>query len=202
MTFRYTDEAIACLDRRLIERFSRLKSLLSVDEINPMGEINDLYTYIRKLTRQIYGALADRVYRDSREQDLTGLRSLDEEWVDALLSGYDPVSKYVFDHELDRKCARLIEAVLSSDTPGSEVDRALRAVSYQCRIYADRVTDEAVMQAYNDEGESYVRWVAELDEKTCRVCRQRNGHIYEIDAVPPDPHPNCRCRRERVIPHD
>lgn len=125
-------------------------------------------------------------------------RSLDEEWVDALLNGYDPVSKYVFSHEMDRKCARLIEAVIASNIKTQEIDAALRAMSFMCRVYADRITDEAVMQAYNDDGEQRVRWVAEQDEKTCSVCRRRDGKIYEINNVPSDPHPNCRCRRERV----
>jgi hypothetical protein len=49
-----------------------------------------------------------------------------------------------------------------------------------------------------DDEEEWVKWVAEKDEKTCSVCHGRDGKIYEINSVPCDPHPNCRCRRERV----
>lgn len=196
MTYQYTDKIIAYLDKQLIERYSRLRSLVSFDELNVLNEVNALYRELYGIIKKSFLILANQVYMDSLRKKSS--RSLDEEWVDALLNGYDPVSKYVFSHEMDRKCARLIEAVIASNIKTQEIDAALRAMSFMCRVYADRITDEAVMQAYNDDGEQRVRWVAEQDEKTCSVCRRRDGKIYEINNVPSDPHPNCRCRRERV----
>ena len=196
MTFDYTDAIISYLDNQLIERYSRLKSLVSFDELNVLGEVNSLYQDIEAIIREAFTELARQVYAQTLCE--IPLRSLDEEWIDALLNGYDPVSKYVFVHEFDRKRARLAEALIAGDVKQQEVDTALRAMSFMCRIYADRITDEAVMQAYIDDGEQYVRWVAEIDNRTCTVCEQRNGTIYPIYSVPADPHPNCRCRRERV----
>lgn len=196
MTFKHTDAAIARIDKYLIERFSRLKSLLAVDEINIAGSINELYRDIQQYIGQVLLALANQVYADTRQEENT--ERLDEEWLNEIMDGYDPVSKYVYNHEIDRRRARLIEAVTASDTKAKEVEAALRGISFMSRLYADRVTDEAVIQAYNDDGETYVRWVAEKDSKTCSVCRKRDGRIYEIDHVPHDPHPNCRCRRERL----
>ena len=196
MTYKYTDKIITYIDKQLIERYSRLKSLVSFDELNVLNEVNTLYRELYNMIKKSFLLLANQVYSDSLLNK--SRRSLDEEWVDALLNGYDPVSKYVFDHEMDRKCARLIESLIASNAKAQEIDAALRAMSYMCRIYADRVTDEAVMQAYNDEGEQYVKWIAEKDAKTCSVCKKRDGRIYEINFVPDDPHPNCRCRRERV----
>ena len=196
MTFKHTDAAIARIDKYLIERFSRLKSLLAIDEINIAGSINELYREIRQYIAQVLLALANQVYADTRREENT--ERLDEDWLNEIMDGYDPVSKYVYNHEIDRRRARLIEAVIASDTKAKEVEAALRGMSFMSRLYADRITDEAVIQAYNDDGETYVRWVAEKDSKTCSICRNRDGRIYEIDHVPHDPHPNCRCWRERV----
>jgi len=196
MDYEYTDKVIAYIDKQLIERYSRLKSLVSFDELNVLQEVNALYQEIDTLIRKTFLKLADKVYSDNiRAKDH---RSLDEQWVDALLSAYDPVSKYVFTHEEDRKCARLIEAVIASSTKAQEIDAALRSMSFMCRLYAVRVTDEAALQAFKDDEEDLVRWIAEKDEKTCTVCHKRDGKIYEIDLLPAKPHPNCRCSYERV----
>lgn len=196
MTYEYTDKMIAYIDKQLIERYSRLKSLVSFDELNVLNEVNTLYRELYGIIKKSFLILANQVYSHTTQRK--SYRDLDEEWIDYLLTGYDPVSKYVFAHEIDRKCARLIEAVISSDTKAQEIDAALRSMSFMCRIYADRVTDEATMQAYNDDGVQLVKWVAERDEKTCSICKKRDGRIYSIHLVPSDPHPNCRCQRERV----
>ena len=196
MTYEYTDKIITYIDKQLIERYSRLKSLVSFDELNILNEVNSLYHELYVIIKKSFLVLANRVYADSLRKK--SYRNLDEEWVDTLLNGYDPVSKYVFAHEMDRKCARLIESIIASDTKAQEIDTALKAMSFMCRMYADRITDEATMKAYNDDGENYIRWIAEKDEKTCSVCRKRDRKIYEIGNVPSDPHPNCRCQRERV----
>ena len=200
MPFEYTDKAVSYIDKQIIARFSKLKSVLSFDEINAMTVIektNAVYKDINKTVRKVYLQLANKLYRENvqRKKDL---KSLDEEWVDAILAGYDPVTMYVFDHEIDRKAARCIETIIASKADPAEIDREMRGIAYQCRMYADRVTDEAVMQAYEDDNVKKVRWRAENDTKTCKICESRDGKIYPIDKVPADPHPLCRCWRERV----
>lgn len=196
MDYEYTDKIIAHIDKQLIEWYSRLKSLVSFDELNVLQEVNTLYQEIDLFVRNAFLKLANRVYSDSVRK--TQFRSLDEQWVDALLSAYDPVSKYVFSHEEDRKCARLIESLIASTTKTQEVDVALRSMSFMCRIYAVRVTDEAVLQAFKDDEEDLVKWIAEKDEKTCSVCHSRDGKVYELESLPPKPHLNCRCRYRRL----
>ncbi len=44
-------------------------------------------------------------------------------------------------------------------------------------------------------------WVAQLDFKTCLICRKNNGKIYDINEfvyLEPPIHPNCRCIIERL----
>lgn len=200
MPFEYTDKAVSYIDKQIIARFSNLKSVLSFDEINAMTVIektNAVYKDINKTVRKVYLQLANKLYREyvQRTKDL---KSLDEEWVDAILAGYDPVTMYVFDHEIDRKAARCIETIIASKADPAEIDREMRGIAFQCRMYADRITDEAVMQAYEHDNVKKVRWRAENDTKTCKICESRDGKIYPIDKVPADPHPLCRCWRERV----
>jgi enoyl reductase-like protein len=200
MPFDYTDKAVSYIDKQIIARFSTLKSVLSFDEINAMTVIektNAVYKDINKTVRKVYLQLANKLYREyvQRTKDL---KSLDEEWVDAILEGYDPVTMYVFDHEIDRKAARCIETIIASKADPAEIDREMRGIAFQCRMYADRITDEAVMQAYKHDKVRKVRWRAENDTKTCKICESRDGKIYPIDKVPADPHPLCRCWRERV----
>lgn len=198
--FEYTDRAVSHIDKQIISRFSRLKSILSFDEINSIkviDQVNEVYEYINKTVRKVYLLLANKLYRENvqRKKDL---KSLDEEWVDSILAACDPVTMYAFDREIDRKAARCIESILASKANAAEIDRAMRAIAYQCRMYADRITDEAVMQAYEHDNVKKVRWRAENDTKTCKICESRDGKIYPIDKVPADPHPLCRCWRERV----
>lgn len=192
MNYEYTDKVISYIDKQLIERYSRLKSLVSFDELNVLQEVNFLYQEIDLLVRRTFLKLANRAYFDNVKRNQ--LRVLDEQWVSALLSAYDPVSKYVFYHEEERKCARLIESLIASTTKAQEIDAALRSMSFMCRVYAVRVTDEAVLQALKDDEENLVQWIAEKDEKTCSVCHSRDGKVYELESLPQKPHPNCRCR--------
>lgn len=196
MNYEYTDKIIAYIDKQLIGRYSRLKSLVSFDELNVLQEVNALYSEADVIIRKAYLKLAKKVYADNLREKST--QSIDQQWVDELLDAYDPVSKYVFSHEEDRKRARLIEALIASTTKAQEVDAALRAMSFMCRIYAVRVTDKAVLQAFADGREDSVRWIAEKDEKTCSVCHARDGKVYRLADLPPKPHINCRCRYGRL----
>lgn len=197
MNFQYTDKIITYIDRQLIRMFYAFKGgLVSFDELNILQSVDTLYLEIGQMVRKAFLLLANHVYAETRE----GKTSIDlgMQWVERILAAYDPVSKYIFTHEEDRKRARLYEALIASTTKQQEIDAAMRSMSWMCRVYAVRVTDEAVLQAYDDDDEEYVRWIAEKDEKTCSICRQRDGMIYDTDELPAKPHPNCRCRYEKV----
>lgn len=193
--YEYADKIVKYIDNQLIERYSRLKSLASFDELNVLQSVNALYQGLDILVCKMFLSLARNAYKKTVRYDYG---SINEEWVDALLNGYDPVSKYVFSHEIDRKSARLIEAIIASTTKSKEIDAAMRSMSFMIRTYSIRITDESVLQALKDDGEKYIRWVSEKDEKTCSICRKRDSKIYAIGALPPKPHINCRCWYERV----
>lgn len=196
MNYFLTDQTIAYLDGQLIEQFDRLRSLLAIDKINIIGEVNAMFSALDTLIRASLLQLANAVYAENCEKDVH--RTLDEDWLDFILAAYDPMSKYVYYNEMDRKRARLIEALMASPDPAGEIKSTLRQMSFLCRIYAVRVTDEAALQAFRDEEETLVRWIAEKDNRTCPVCWTRDGKVYEIEFLPPKPHPNCRCYFRRL----
>lgn len=193
--YEYADKVTEYIDKQLIRRYSRLKSLVSFDELNVLQSVNSLYQELDVIIRKMFLLIARKTYLQTVKYDYG---SIDEEWVDNFLNGYDPVSKYVFTHELDRKSARLVEAIMASTTKTKEIDAAMRSMSLMIRAYSIRITDEAALQAFRDDGTEYVRWVSERDERTCSICRKRDGKRYSIGRLPPKPHINCRCWYERV----
>jgi SPP1 gp7 family putative phage head morphogenesis protein len=188
----YTDKAIKYLDRRYIRMFGKVRALASFDEVHVMSSVKSLYGELERLTREIFLRIARRAY------DLTdGPGSIDAEWVDELLEGYDPVTKYVFSHEVERKAARFAEALVASHHAPTEVKTALRLWSRMVHEYAVRVTREAAKKSLCDCGIEYWRWHT-LDDRACRTCRERNGKIYRVSDYPDPPHIGCRCYPEAV----
>ena len=194
----FADEQIEILNREIVEAFSRLRSVLTLDEINAIGEIGKVYRELAVLIRKVLLLIARYYYTEAWTSERKWVDWPDEDWVDEILSAYDPVSKYVFVNEEDRKRARLVEAVMASEDPAPEVDRAARAIAFQYGIYIIRVADEAAIQSLKDQGTDYVEWVAEIDNRTCNVCYLRDGKIYPIRDLPDKPHINCRCTIRKV----
>lgn len=194
--YKYTDQVIRYMNTEALRLFDSLKSLAAFDELNVLQAVRPVYEELDIITRWAYRKLGNHYYRMTRRAK--DLQSLDDQWVDELLEAYDPVTKYVFTHEEDRKCARLIEALIASATPTKEIDAALRSWARMTREYAVRVTDQAVTDAFLADGERYARWVSENDTKVCSECEARDGKIYPLADFPPKPHINCRCWRVRV----
>ena len=69
------------------------------------------------------------------------------------------------------------------------------------------MANQATMDGYNEHGVKQYKWLAALDEKTCPICGELDGQIFNRDDgqaglnVPPA-HPNCRCTTTAYIPPD
>ena len=111
---------------------------------------------------------------------------------------YDPTSKYIYQNEVDRKRARFVEGVLSSDFPMEEVKASQRLWIAMNKVFADEVTFQTMIKAYKDSGVKRVRWVTSPDERRCATCGAMHGKVFHIDKVPSKPHRNCRCWVEVV----
>ncbi|MFA5675447.1 MAG: hypothetical protein WDA65_02895 [Christensenellales bacterium] len=111
----------------------------------------------------------------------------------ALLDEYDPVTKYVYNHEVDRKTMRFAEAYIAGKGNKTDTKTALRLWSNMVRQYAITVTDDALIKKYKSDGVEYVKWITEEDERRCTECAKRHNKIYPVGNIPPKPHINCRC---------
>ena len=188
--YEYTDVIIRYLNKRFIEVFHRLKSLVSFDELNVLQSTRLIYDELMQITEEKLLELAVYYYNGTVKNPKT---NIDREWLYLILDDYDPITKYVFLHEVERKRARLAESILASQNKSKEIDTALRYWSAMVAQYAIEVTDEAVKQAYVDDGVEMVMWVSMLDDRRCKECEKREGKVYDISNVPPKPHIGCRC---------
>lgn len=192
--YEMTDIVIENIRKELIHEFSKLKSLLSYDELNVMSATKAVYSKVDLYVRQMFLRLMQAVYKKITKRKCP----YNYTWLERFLLEYDEVSKYVYVNEFERKRDRLAEALIASAKKNEEIDAALRYLSFMIAAYAVRVTDQAVLTAYRDIGIGTVRWKAEKDNKTCTICKHRDGRIYSIEQVPPKPHLNCRCEYEEV----
>ena len=187
----FTDRIITYFDKQLVRRYMTLKELMLLEETDVIYNVNKLYRELGLLARTMYLNIARKTYQDWIKIDTN--RMIDEDWIDFWLTAYDPVAKYVYENEEDRKRARLIEALMASNTRDKEIDAAMRSMSLMFRIFAVRITDEAQIQALKDNKELVVVWNAEEDDRTCGVCMGLDRKVFRITELPPKPHINCRC---------
>lgn len=198
--YEHTDFIIDKLNKKYIRRFGKLRSLLNIDEVNPLDAVVDAYDEMEQEARKEYVKLAKRSYADGcREIGKDNDGFIDYLWCWRLLEWYDPVTKYSFENEVFRKSRRLAEAILSGANKREECKKALRYWTIQSTQYAINMTDEARLEAFKRGGIRKVKWVTRNDEKRCAICQERDGKVYDIMRVPPKPHFNCRCWLEPII---
>ena len=192
--YEYTDKAIERINRTIQHEFAVLRrTVLAFDEVWLIQDaVNACYGTIEREVKKTYLDVANAAYKDVTDRDsvFTYL------WLENFLLGYDPVTKYVFTHEFDRKRARTFEAIVSTKKRGDlqkELKQAMYNLSVQTKQYADEVTDTATLEGYRDSGVRFVRWITEQDNRVCAECNKRQGKIYPVDSVPDKPHIRCRC---------
>lgn len=186
--YQTADKVISYLIKRY-QRLFRQARTTSFDELNVIAVSHDIYDTALSETKQEMARLSRAVYeRYGDREDFDGTA-----FVLALMLAYDPVTKYVYENEVDRKRARFVEGVLGSPSPLEEIKLAERLWVSMNKVFADEVTFQTMIQAYKDSGVKTVRWVTSEDERRCATCGAMHGKIYSIDKVPPKPHRNCRC---------
>ena len=188
--YKHTDKILGYLNKRFIRAFKGLKSILKFDEINRIKkDVDECYEECYSETRKRYRDIARHAYKAAGGDDED---TIDYMWVEKFLKSYDPITKYVFDNEVDRKRARTFEAIVSTKSI-KDVNTSLRLWAGQVKQWGDNITDEATIKAYKDRGIKKVRWNTEKDDRRCHECYEREGKVYDIDKVPDKPHIGCRC---------
>lgn len=177
------DKIAASLKKLAVKHFYDFGNRITqFDEIHKMKAAKELYKELFDEVKVAFLRLAKSYYR-----------KITSDWLDDYLLEYNPVTKYVFEHEVERKEGRLAEAVIASITPKDELETALRLWVNMITQYTIDIADRATIDRLKSEGVKEVMWVTEGDEKVCSVCNKRGGNVYDIDKVPPKPHLNCRC---------
>ena len=197
--YEYTDKVMKVLTVRIVRYFRKLKtkSVLDFDEVsNLQADVNECYRGCMREIRQAYLDIARHYYKAADGEDDS---VIDLMWIRHFLGGFDPVTRYIFSTETDRKRARAFEALSGRKDP-AEVDKAMKLFYNQVKQWADNVTDEATMEAYMSRGIKKVKWKTEEDARVCSECGERNGKIYPINSVPDKPHPRCRCHLLPIKP--
>lgn len=172
------------------------------DEMNIVqtkSHINKLYTKVfsavRKEFLKIIAPITQEIYAEALDVGFDGdIRDLDEAWVEELFEEYNPVTKYVFANEIERKKMRLFESLVA-DKAGrmQSYKTAERLLIKQIKQYAIELEDAITKVVYKDIGVQYVKWNAEDDAKTCGTCKDLNGQVFKLDEAPDKQHYACRC---------
>ena len=120
--YQKTDKVIAYLSKQYAGLFRRVTSF---DELNVINISHEIFDEAVILTERETARLVKLVYDSKREggeissEDALGL-------VLTLMLAYNPVTKYVYRNEMDRKRSRFAEGVIASDNPREEVALATR----------------------------------------------------------------------------
>ena len=162
--------------------------------------------HVHKLYKTVYKAilnefaailnpLCQEIYDEALALGFDGdLRDLDEAWIEEFFDEYNPVTKYVFSNELDRKESRLFEALVASSAEKTQSYKtAENLLIRQVKQYAVDLEDAVAMAVYEDTNVKKVMWNAEHDHKTCGECAEMDGQIFELKDAPDKLHYQCRC---------
>lgn len=185
-----------------IHREFRHNRLALFDEMNVVqirNHVKKLYRNVRNIIQKEFVAILtpiqETIYEEAVGMGFDGdIRDLDEAWVEEFFDEYNPVTKYVFNNELDRKESRLFEALVASTAEKLQSYKtAENLLVRQVKQYAVDLEDSITKVVYEDTGVKRVQWVAEDDYKTCGTCRELDGVIFDLKDVPPKQHYQCRC---------
>lgn len=196
--YELSDQASKLLNRKAVRRFETARRKLAVlkfDELNVIKIVKTLYSDLASDNKKAFTDLAIMAYEDAADRELDNEEDeLMALWlISEVLDKPNPVTGYIYTNEVERKRDRATESINASTKKRKEFQKALRLWSRMTGQYADIVTDEATLKAFRDTGVKKVKWVTEKDDRVCPVCGPRDGKVYDIDKVPPKPHPNCRC---------
>ena len=188
MYYKHMDEVLERLKKRIKKTFSKFQATMKFDELNLIKKTKKLYEELVAINEEAYLEIANEVYKETYPEG----KGLSKKWLLLLLASYNPTMKYVYSHEVDRKCSRLYEALLSTKRK-KELITAFNVWFRQTTWFGIDITDQAVIQAFTDKGVKKLKWNTKIDGRECEECRKRNGRIYPITNLPHKPHPNCRC---------
>ena len=199
--YQMADEAAAKITSKLHKEF-RHNRLALFDEANVLGvkkHVAKLYDNAFKIIKKEFLAILNPLYKEIYDEALAlgfdgEMRDLEEGWIEEFFEEYNPVTKYVFRRELGRKESRLFESLVASTKERVQSYKtAENLLKRQVKQYAIELEDSVTKVAFKDAGVELVQWVAEHDSRTCSVCGELDGEVFDLKEAPPKQHYHCRC---------
>jgi hypothetical protein len=212
--YRATDEFLTSLKTRL-NKERNYWNTLSFDELNVVRVAKETKEMFKRFLDYNYDEYI-KIAKKSRAYALTLIAKEEteyledndegkaESYVEYILKTYNPVTGYLYKKEAERKRLRASEEIstakvfLNRTRYRMTIDRTMNLWFTQSGQYAIDLTDYVVLSTLKEMGVEKVQWVAEDDGKTCKVCRNLDGRVFDIDSVPNKVHYHCRCH---VIPY-
>lgn len=196
------DDFLKILKKKIKETFAPLY-VSGFDQLNVISlstRTEQMYNDLDKFNRKHYQELAEHAWKWAQEVAGKDIPKIDlEKMISEYLAGYDPVTQYVYNREIDRKRMRLNESILTA-REYSDVVKLHKAVKKaadlwftQSNQYALDLMDLALTRAFEEEDTKFFRWNAVIDGHECEICHERDGKIYDADTYPDKPHYGCRC---------
>ena len=210
--YKYLDSLLAKAKKKIRTEFNRL-GVMGFDSLNVVNTkkvteemfdrmLADNEKTYQKAAKDAYSKAKKKAkekgYEEEKETNLTS------GWLLGVLTAYNLITGYLYNREAERKRLRLTEQILTAREYDSRelynmgLQKTANLWWTQTLQYGIDVVDKATIQAYEDLGVEKVKWIATVDNRTCKVCRERNGKIYQLSKVPSKTHYNCRCYLEPV----
>lgn len=167
--------------------------------IDVKKHVDKLYKTAYKIIKKEFTSLLNPIYEEIYDEAIAmgydgDLRDLDEGWIEDFFEEYNPVTKYVFNNEFERKKSRLFEALVASTNERHQSYKtAENLLVKQIKQYTIELEDAIAMTVYKDLGVEYVKWNAEDDHRTCSVCNELDDQVFKLEEAPPKQHYACRC---------
>lgn len=205
-----TDELYKPLDdflKRLKKKIKQTYAPLYVsgfDQLNIIqlsSQTDAMYNELDKFNKDSYLALVKHAWKWAEDVLGKEIKKADfDELIEKYLSGYDPVTQYIYNREIDRKRMRLNESILTA-REYQDVVKLHKAVKKaadlwftQSSQYALDLMDYALTMCFEEDDDViFFMWNTVIDGKECDICHSRNGKIYEAESYPEKPHYGCRC---------
>lgn len=205
MNYDLADKAIRDMNKRNLRAFDRLKQL-KFDELNILGSVREVYDTAVRIARKRYISIAYWSYvyamMEAGISEKDSKKAVDEDivedWIIEMMDEDNETTLYKFNTEIERKKARLVEALAVAHDKSAEIEKALRYLTVQLAQYADEAVLVGTIHGYADAGVKKVVWVSQKDGKVCKGCKDRDGNIYPVNEIPALVHFKCRCTVEPV----
>ena len=166
---------------------------------NTKKHVRQLYKKVYRIIKNEFVNILNPLYQEIYDEAVAlgfdgDVRDLDEAWIEEFFEEYNPVTKYVFNNEIERKESRLFEALISSKRElHQSYKTAENLLIRQVKQYGIDLEDAIAMAVYKAVDVKKVMWITEDDHKTCSDCKELDGEIFKLEEAPPKLHPNCRC---------